>query len=521
MARPRAVASAPSALVEIGLPSLRRRGGRIAEEWIERRSGPRKYKRLREIAETDSTVGGYLNVLQFFLGRVKWRVEPAKNENGEVSPEAQAMADRVLGAWEDMEDPPSEIDAEIILHAARDGCAPMEVTLKIPRGPDDPDPMFRSDFDQSDGLRFAWRSWSIRPLESVIEWVYDRSRLVAMVQQPEEDYSTRRIPIDKLLLFRFRATKRSPEGQSLLMPIERDVYFKQLLEEIQAIGAKRDLCGIPVARVPIDIMHPGASAEKRAALEAVKEQMQLIEQDALACLILPAAEDANGKTGWDASLMASGGSRQVDLDSVIRRLRAQIAAGLGGGFMYTGVDGSSARSLDESKQDAFKLSCETILTTLKQVKDVATVNLMRINGIPRALWPTFEYDPIDKLTLAEFASAMQAYSAAGGQVTDAMERELARRMNVEDEAPTAAIEPDSAVEPVALDDDPEPPADLITEPAVRSRFAIGRRALAKLVDAGDLRMWRVAGRRKYHPADIEAYLARSQHQVVRAGDDDQ
>lgn len=264
-------------------------------------------------------------------------------------------------------------------------------------------------------------------------------------------------------------------------------------------------------------MHPGASAEKRAALAAVKEQMQLIEQDALACLIFPAAEDANGKTGWDASLMASGGSRQVDLDSVIKRLRSQIAAGLGAAFLYTGIDGVGARSLDESKTDAFKLACESYLTTLKQTKNIAIVNLMRMNGLPRELWPTFEHDPIDKLTLAEFTAAMQAVSQSGGQVTDAMERELARRMNVEDEAP-ALSEPDAAAEPETKADDPEPPADLITEPQVRSRFAIGRRALAKLVDDGEFRMWRVAGRRKYHPADIEAYLARSQHQVARAGD---
>ena len=78
------------------------------------------------------------------------------------------------------------------------------------------------------------------------------------------------------------------------------------------------------------------------------------------------------------------------------------------------------------------------------------------------------------------------------------------------EETAVAVEADLAVEPETKADDEDPPEDLLTEPQVRSRFAIGRRALAKLVDAGELRAWRVAGRRKYSPGDIEALLARSQ-----------
>jgi hypothetical protein len=413
-----------SNLITLGLPSLKQSGGRINEEWRERLRGPRKFKVYREMADADSTVGGFIWNLILFILRVEWTVTPPEVD-GEVSPEAQALAERVQGAWEDMEQEPSKTLAEIVRHAARDGAAPMEVTLKICRGTKldeagnevtETDPVLASDF--SDGF-VGWRSWSIRPLESVTEWLWDpqnKSRLLGFVQTADEDYRARTIPMEKVLLFQFITAKNSPEGISMLSWSERDYYFKKHYEEVGAIGIKRELCGMPVARVPATMMSPNATPEQQAVLEEIKLGMQLIEADELGCLVFPGEKNADGtESGFDVYLMASGGSRAIDISAEIRRLRSQISVALGGAFMYAGLDGSSARSLDESKTDTFKLAVMSMLRSIKQVLDVAVVRLMQAQPVPppREIWPTFEHSDIDEATMEQFGAYLRNMMDAG------------------------------------------------------------------------------------------------------------
>jgi hypothetical protein len=411
-----------SNLITLGLPSLRNRGGRIDEERRDRLRGKRKFVVYREMGDSDSTCGGFLNAVQVFLGKVQGRVK-AREVDGVQSPEAEAIAQRFEGAFADMEDTPSEMRAEIVKFACRDGSAPMERTYKICRGDTvkdaegRPDPMFASDFN--DGL-IAWRSWSIRPLESVDRWLYDaEKRLRGMVQIADEDYRSREIPIEKLLLFRFRGSKRNPEGDSMFSIAERDYYFKRNFEEYEAIGMERDLAGLPVVEVPADVLHPGASAEKRATFESMRDLATLVRRDALEGVVIPAETASDGKpTGFKFRLMTSGGSRAVNMGDVIKRLRGQISVALGAAFMYAGMDGVGARSLDESKQDVFRLVGASILQAMKEVFDVAICDMARLNNIPQPLWPEYEFDAIDEVSLAEFTTFITGMLAQGGLTYD-------------------------------------------------------------------------------------------------------
>ncbi len=432
MARSRSSRARPPAspLLKLGLPSLRQTSGHVYEEWRPRLVGGQRFKVFREMGESDTTAGGFINNLVNFLNRAPSLWEPAKpigESDASPSPEAQRIADRMAGAWEDMDETPRARMSTVIEHTARDGAAPMEVTYKVCRGDVD-DPMFASDYN--DGW-LAWRSWDIRPLESVDRWEWsdDKRELLGFWQSPQETRSLVWIPMSKVVHFRFRHTKNNPEGLSMLSLAERAYYFKRIFEELEAIGIKRDLTGMPVMEVPPKLFGAGASADEQETLRQMKELVTLVERDGLEGVVIPAELDPDGNpTQFRFRLMASGGSRQVNTSDVIRRIRGEMSVGLGAAFMYAGMDGVGAKSLDESKTDAFRLQGDSLLGALSETINVEAARMLRLNGVPRALWPTHRFGDIDKASLQEWGAYVSSLMTAGGLTYDeALEAEIRRR----------------------------------------------------------------------------------------------
>jgi hypothetical protein len=398
-------------LTDLGIRGLKIRGNRLDEEWRERLKGRRKFKVYREMADTDVTCGGYLSTLQLFLGQAPFSPTPATDDAGAELPGADAVAKFVAECWGDTDMPSREIIQEIILHAARDGAAPIEKTYKLRHGDHPEDPTIDSRYN--DG-RFGWRSFGIRPLESIESYNFDDNyNVIDFIQMAETDYRTRTIPAWKIQSFRFRGSKNSPEGISMLSIAERAYYFKSNFEEIEAIGIKRELAGMPVMEAPQAILSPGADAKALATRQQLQDLVSLVDADQLAGVVVPASETKDGKTGFKFSLMASGGSRAIDVGAVIKRLETRIAVGLGAAFMYTGVDGIGARSLDESKKDSFKLACLTILGTIAETIELMSNELCKLNGFPQELWPKWKHEDINAKDLAAFASFVSSLGNAG------------------------------------------------------------------------------------------------------------
>lgn len=531
--RPSPSDTSAASFVELGRPSLRSFGRLLDEERRKRLKGTKKFKRLREMAEVDSTIGGFLNALTLLLGRVDLFAKPADDCPDELRATAEALAKRTMGAFEDMEETPADMRHEMVYTAARDGAAVYEVTWKICRGPDEADGMFRSDY--SDGL-ITWRSWGIRPLESIVQWHWSdrRTRVEGFTQQCDEDFRMVDVPWSKCFSLRLGSLKNSPEGSSMIAVAERDQYFVMHHEETEAIGIRRELCGMPVARVPSEIMSPAASSTQRAAYEQAKNIVALVDSNELNSLVWPHAKLPNGQEScWDIGLMPSAGSRAIDVGAVIQRLRKQIAIALGGGFLFTGFDGVGAKSLDESKQDLFKLACGSILRAQCDMLSVATADLWRRQPVPppRAAWPVWDHGPLNEVTLAEFAAAWSQMSSVV-TVDDAVDnrfRELsgvaplevaqAPAMLAGEDAPEIDASTETkAAPPAALSADDL--AKLIPEREVRTRLGMGKAGVRKLVREGRLTAYDLGSRGwRYQPEDVARCVADSA--VVFDGEDDE
>src|SRR3990167_5649507 len=96
----------------------------------------------------------------------------------------------------------------------------------------------------SDG-RIGIRKLGFRGQETLLRWEFDdHGGVQGMIQQAPPGFKLVEIPIAKSLLVRVSSEKNNPEGISLLRNAYRPYYIKTNIEEIEVIGAERDMTGV-------------------------------------------------------------------------------------------------------------------------------------------------------------------------------------------------------------------------------------------------------------------------------------
>ena len=74
-----------------------------------------------------------------------------------------------------------------------------------------------------------------------------------MWQKCAPDFKLRFLPVDRMVLCRPRKRKNNPEGLSLLSGMAEDHFYVTNMERIEAIGTERDLAGMPVMELPLEV----------------------------------------------------------------------------------------------------------------------------------------------------------------------------------------------------------------------------------------------------------------------------
>lgn len=423
-----------------GSPGLRRSGGWIHEERLPKLAGATGAATYREMGDNDAVIGAFLYVFEMLCRSVTWRLEPAEEpaNAGEAAAfdavKAKEVAEFVESCREDMSHSWQHFVSEA-LSSIQYGWAYMETIYKVRRGPNEEDGKFRS--KHSDG-RIGWRKIDLRAQVSLLRWEYDEEQSIrGLWQLPQDTYRECFVPIEKALLFRIRAPLNNPEGRSLLRTAFRSWWFTKRLEETEAIGISRDATGMPVAEMPVEYLTDTANESQRAYYEEMKKIVQRIHRDEFEGLVLPASEMAGPsgttiKTGFNFKLMASGGTRQIDIDTVIRRHQSRMAMTLLCEWMMLGVDKSGSYALATKKTDLFTVALGAILDSLADpMNNFGIPRLMRLNGIPQALWPKLVHGDVSEVDIAAFATAINQLVQATVLVPDEkLERKVREIMDL-------------------------------------------------------------------------------------------
>ena len=395
-----------SPMVELGATGLKRTSGFINEEFLPQLKGRKAVQVFKEMSDNDPIVGALLFSVDRLLRQIEWRVEPASG------PQAKEAAEFVEQCMEDMSTTWDDVISEILTMLPF-GWSWHEIVYKRRVGPWERDPKTRSKY--TDG-RIGWRKLPIRAQETLQRWVFDETGgIKAMIQMAPPDYKSVPIPIEKSLLFRVSTAKGNPEGRSFLRNAYRPWYMKKRLEELEGIGAERDLAGLPMARVPHDYITAAKGTPRANMVEAFRTMVRSVRRNEQDGIIVPRMLDPDTKTDmFDFSLLGGGGSRQFDINGIIRRYEERILGTVLADFILVGHQSTGSYALHTDKTGLFRSGVQSVADSIADVFNrYAIPRLFEVNGWKLDELPQLVAGDIDPPDLTQLSSFMGQLSSAG------------------------------------------------------------------------------------------------------------
>src|SRR5690606_11042540 len=351
---------------ELGRSGLKHFGGVLYEEFLPQLQGQRAWKVYREMAENSSIIGAMLFAVEALLRSVEWEIDPASQ-----SPEDLEAAEFLAECKADMSHTWEDFISEVLSMLVY-GWAYFEVVYKKRRGPKG-NP--RSEFD--DG-RIGWRKFSFRSQDTLYRWeLDDTGGIHGMWQYPipttpaSNDFKSPSdvvyIPIEKALLFRTTSTKNSPEGRSILRNAYRAWYMSKRIEEIEAIGIERDLAGMPIARIPIELLDTNRSADQTSTFNYIKDVVTKVKRDQQEGIIWPKVLDENGNDLFEFDLISTNSRRAFDTGSIIQRYHQEMAMTIMADFILLGHENVGSYALSSDKTELFAVALGAWLGMIQEV----------------------------------------------------------------------------------------------------------------------------------------------------------
>ena len=393
----------------IGITGLKQSGGIINEEWQRQLQGRKGREAIREMTDSNYVIGGILFAINNLIAHMDWRVDPGLADGAEVPTPAYDEAARFVDSCrQDMATSWQNILSEVLTFVPY-GYAPLEFWFKRRLGMEATPP---SKYD--DG-KFGWADWELRSQDSLNRWEFGpKAELLGMWQDNPTGAAPPMLPVERFLLFRTTAAKGNPEGKSALRAAYRPHYFMKHLEEIEAIGVERDMAGLPVAHVPVEILSPTATAEQAAVLTAIKQIVTNIRVDAEGGVVWPSEFDEKGNQLYRLELLSTGGTRSFDTNAIIRRYQAAIGMALLADFIVLGHEGVGSFALADSKTSLFGYAIGAFADQIADViNEVAIPALLRANGMPTVNMPRISHGDVENADLEKLAKFISDMAGKG------------------------------------------------------------------------------------------------------------
>ena len=337
--------------VELGATNPKRVGTTLYEDFLPQLRGRLAQGVYQEMAWNDATVGAILYTVEQLVRQVEWTVESDDDTT------KQFLADNIEGLTHSWDDFISAVLSEVVY-----GWSMFETVYRM------------------DGNRIMWDKFGFRTQSSLNEWkLDDKGDLEAFVQTLASG-ATVAIPAVKLIHFRTSTGEGRPEGRSWLRRAYRSWFLKKRNEEIVSIGIERELNGMPMMRVPAEILAAGPGDEEYDTIKAIVTGLKV---DELAGVMIPSDVDPDdGHALYDLELLATSGRNKIDALAYIRSLAMDIASVMLAQFIGLGRDAVGSRALAEPQQEMFQTALGALLDSMEeQFHRQATTRLLELNGM--------------------------------------------------------------------------------------------------------------------------------------------
>jgi len=391
----------------IGSSGLNQQAGQVSEEWLRQLEGEKGVKIYTEMKDNDPVIGAILYAIKTLVRQTRMSIEP-----GGETEEHAFLANFVEECIEDTDLTWPDFMSEV-LSMLPYGWSYFEILYKLRQGYNE---THSKSSKYRDG-RIGWRKFAVRSQDTLFKWEFDEEgQCLGFWQMAPPNYKTCFIPIEKSLLFRTETHKNNPEGRSILRNAFRSWFFMKRIQEIEAIGIERDLAGLPVMQVPVELLASNASSNQKAVVDDFRDMIQKIRRDEYEGIVIPSEQDMDGNpTGFSLSLLSSGGRRPIDVNEIVKRYESRVALSVLGEFVLLGMDTTGSFALSSNKTALFAQALGTYLQTIAATfNEQAIPRLMRLNGFTDAsLYPKLRFADIETPDVAELAGALTQLVGAG------------------------------------------------------------------------------------------------------------
>ena len=420
-----------------------------ADEFLPELRGKKAIRKYREMRDNDSTIGAVMYATEQVLRDVDLKVMPAND-----SAEAKEEAEFVKSVLDDMDHTLDDHIAESLSNLSY-GFAWFEVIYKRRIGPTERSDKKRSKY--SDG-RMGVRKIAIRAPWTISRFDVDQQTGdVKGIYQDGSGYNNSNyIPTRKSLYYRTTTINGDPAGRSILRNAYTSYEYVNNLQSIEAIAVERELAGIPVARIPAEYLSGDATAAQSGFVNNLQSILRDVKFNEQGYIILP-SDTYPDKDGAptnqklvDVELMSSSGSRNIDIDPIVRRYQHDIARSVLSEFLMLGGGNTGSYALSKSKTDLFLRALESYIQAIVDVLNKQLVErLWELNGLNYDLMPTIVAGDVAPHDLREIAAFLRNLNGADINVSDHPEviqdlMDIAELRYDADAKPVTQEEPDDA-----------------------------------------------------------------------------
>lgn len=228
------------------------------------------------------------------------------------------------------------------------------------------------------------------------------------------------IPINKVALFAMNASSANPTGVSPLNAAYKAYREKVVIENLEIVGANKNLSGVLELKIPSMILQKAALDPSGKEAQFLNQLMQDAANSAAgeqSFFILPSDVQVGGQEQYKMTLKGvDGGSGDKNTTTLINERKKVILDLFSCGFLNLGNEQVGSYALSEGKQSIHAHYVESNINIIKEGFNQDIIpQLLSLNNIflEDDEMPTLEVGDVDQVDIGEFASSMQRMKAVG------------------------------------------------------------------------------------------------------------
>lgn len=381
------------------------------------------------MADTDETVGAMLYGITTTMRQITWDYVPQiDGVDAPEDPEAKKWAALATQMIKDM-DRPFDDHVEDMLSMIWAGFAPVEMVFKVRDG-------LNSRFDDN---YYGISALNLIDQTSVWDIIYDKQKPVAFKQMALAGFSLSgnsgvtgdgTIPLSKVLLYRTTTQYNNPRGRPLLKNAWRVWRLKKKIQDSEALGIERELCGLPIFEMPEEMIlaqfETDASGQltedaKRAAamVQAAKSATQDMRLNRSGGLVMPSdtyMEDGPGGAAvkkYNFRIQTTGGQRTIDSRTVARDYDHAIARVAMMQFLTLGQRSGGSYGLSEDQSSMAVSSIMALADKVTAEWNIKAIPLTWVvNAFPDKYRPRLKHSDVNKNSITQLGQFLAGVGKA-------------------------------------------------------------------------------------------------------------